>query len=89
MRSKITAAHPAAAFERVLDVLAPELVDSTDDELLEAARDPGMNPARRGSAAFVGVKYSNAPTGLNAEELIGLKNAIEHARSVGAVRQSP
>jgi len=46
-----------AGFERVLEALAQELVDSTDDELLEVAKDLGMNPAMRGSAAFIGLRY--------------------------------
>jgi hypothetical protein len=50
-----------AAFERVLEALAEELIESTDDELLEAARDLGMDPTMRGSAAFIGLKYPALP----------------------------
>lgn len=32
-----------------------EVIEATDDEILEAATDLGMNPAMKGSAAFFGV----------------------------------
>ncbi|HEX3942880.1 MAG TPA: hypothetical protein VHW69_02220 [Rhizomicrobium sp.] len=37
-----------------------ELVDATDEEILEAAKDLGMNPMMKGSAAFFGLQYSQA-----------------------------
>ena len=43
--------------DRVLDALGEELVQATDEEILEAARDLGMDPTMRGSAAFLGLKY--------------------------------
>lgn len=62
MHSKVTAARQqAAAFERVLEALARELIDATDTELLEAATDLGMDPTMRGSAAFIGLKYPAIP----------------------------
>ena len=45
-------------FERLLAALEQELIAATDEEILEAARDLGMNPAMRGSAAFFGVTIS-------------------------------
>ena len=46
---------PESAFERLLLLLERELIDATDEEILEAARDLGMNPRMRGSSAFFGV----------------------------------
>jgi hypothetical protein len=60
MHTKVARMQQAAGFERVLEALAEELLESTDDELLEAARDLGMDPSMRGSAAFMGLKYSAA-----------------------------
>jgi hypothetical protein len=48
-------ADNAERFERLLVALERELIEATDDEILEAARDLGMNPAMKGSAAFFGV----------------------------------
>ena len=79
MRSKVTAIHQAAAFERVLEALGKELIDATDDELLEAARDLGMDPSMRGSAAFIGLKYSDALRRLSPSDFSRFRNAIEHA----------
>lgn len=56
MHAKVIAQR-AAALERVIDALAEELIESTDDELLQAAADLGMDVTMRGSAAFVGLKY--------------------------------
>src|SRR5580700_3017369 len=55
MRTKVASIQHAAGFERVLEALAEELIESTDDELLEAAKDLGMDPTMRGSAAFLGL----------------------------------
>jgi hypothetical protein len=57
MRTKVATIQHAAGFERVLEALAQELIESTDEELLEAAKDLGMDTTMRGSAAFIGLKY--------------------------------
>jgi hypothetical protein len=41
--------------EGLLDALEQELTEATDEEILAAASDLGMNPAMKGSAAFFGV----------------------------------
>lgn len=48
-------ADNAGHLEQLLVALERELIEATDDEILEAARDLGMNPAMKGSAAFFGV----------------------------------
>src|SRR6185312_4261927 len=48
-------ADNAERFERLLVALERELIEATDQEILEAAGDLGMNPAMKGSAAFFGV----------------------------------
>jgi hypothetical protein len=45
----------AERFERLLDALQRELIEATDEEILEAASDLAMNPTMKGSAAFFGV----------------------------------
>lgn len=56
MRPKVIVER-VAALDRVIDALAVDLVESTDEELLQAAKDLGMDPTMRGSAAFIGLKY--------------------------------
>ena len=41
--------------EGLLYALEQELIGATDEEILAAASDLGMNPAMKGSAAFFGV----------------------------------
>ena len=48
-------------FERLLAALERELIEATDQEILEAARDLGMNPAMKGSAAFFGIATLYCP----------------------------
>jgi hypothetical protein len=50
------ARRPEASLEHVLATLERELIDATDEEVLAAAAELGMNPSMKGSAAFVGVK---------------------------------
>jgi hypothetical protein len=57
MRTKLTLTTPAAALGRILDQLDRELIDATDEDILEAARDLGMNPLMKGSAAFLGLQF--------------------------------
>lgn len=45
----------AERFERLLAALQRELLEATDEDILAAAGDLGMNPAMKGSAAFFGV----------------------------------
>ena len=56
MRSKLTPSTPAAALGRMLDQLERELIEASDEEILEAARDLGMNPLMKGSPAFFGLR---------------------------------
>ena len=56
MRTKVIIER-VAALERVIDALAEDLIAATDEELLQAATDLGMDPLSKGSAAFAGIKY--------------------------------
>jgi hypothetical protein len=56
MRTTLTPATSAAALGRMLDQLDRELIEASDEEILEAARDLGMNPMMKGSAAFIGLR---------------------------------
>ena len=58
MRNKVRSLPPQVALNRVLAGLEKELADATDDEITQAAADLGMNLAMKGSAAFIGVKYT-------------------------------
>lgn len=52
--------HPEFALERLLLALERNVLDATDEELLAAARELGMNPAMKGSAAFFGISKQPA-----------------------------
>ena len=80
MHSKLTISTPEAALAQVLDALEYELVDATDEEILDAAKDLGMNPMMKGSAAFFGLHYSQAMQWADFFESEELK--IELLRSV-------
>jgi hypothetical protein len=47
---------PDVSLESLLTALERELIGATDEEVLAAAAELGMNPSMKGSAAFVGVK---------------------------------
>lgn len=48
--------RPDVSLEQVLAALERELIDASDEEVLAAAAELGMNPSMKGSAAFLGVK---------------------------------
>lgn len=53
--------------ERLLLGLEREITEATDEEILAAARELGMNPAMKGSAAFFGVTILVQPNLLHKE----------------------
>jgi hypothetical protein len=57
MRKSVSADWPEAALARIVSALGQELLDASDEEILAAAKDLGMNPGMKGSAAFLGLKY--------------------------------
>jgi hypothetical protein len=57
MHTKVSRTQRVAALERILEALGEELIESSDEELLQAAHDLGMDPTMRGSAAFIGLKH--------------------------------
>jgi hypothetical protein len=57
MPARMTQVWPEVALARIGTEFAEELLAATDEEIMDAARDLGMNPAMKGSAAFAGVKY--------------------------------
>src|SRR5690242_15198048 len=64
MRTKITGLGVPRAettLNRLLDALEQELLQASDEEILEAARELGMQPGMKGSAAFLGVTYPTMP----------------------------
>ena len=64
--------RPEMSLEHVLSALERELIAATDEEVLAAAAELGMNPSMKGSAAFMGVKSPlvrlHVPEDLRAEE---------------------
>jgi len=54
-------ADNAERFEGLLAALERELIEATDEEILAAAKELGMNPAMKGSAAFFGIATVFSP----------------------------
>ena len=48
--------RPELTLERILAALEAGLVAATDDEIMQAAKDLGMNPAMKGSLAFADIR---------------------------------
>jgi hypothetical protein len=60
MRAKVTMrSSPEVWLTRVLCALEQVLLEASDEDIMEAARELGMNPKMKGSAAFAGLKYSH------------------------------
>ena len=61
MRTKLKLTRPEVALTRILEALGQELLDASEEEIMAAAKDLGMDPTMRGSAAFAGLKYPATP----------------------------
>ena len=57
MGKKVKRVSSEMALARILESLEQELMRASDEEILEAARDLGMKPWMKGSAAFLGLTY--------------------------------
>jgi hypothetical protein len=57
MRPPVNREWPETRLARVVQALEGEILEATDEEILDAARDLGMDLSMRGSAAFLGLKY--------------------------------
>jgi RNA polymerase sigma-70 factor (ECF subfamily) len=54
---KLGIASPVGEFTRLLEVLVQELIQASDGEIIQAAKDLGMDPRMRASAAFIGLRF--------------------------------
>jgi hypothetical protein len=61
MRNKVKATSPEAELTRILEALEQEIIDASDEDVIGAAADLGMDPSMRGSAAFAGLKFPAKP----------------------------
>lgn len=89
MRTKVIAAFPETALERILDALERELIEATDADILQAADDLGMKPGMKGSAAFLGLRYSAA---LRAAEFFGpewMRRVLSDPRRISLAGEPP
>jgi hypothetical protein len=70
MRTKVKVELPEVALTRILDALGQELIDASDEEIMEAAKDLGMDPHMKGSAAFLGLTF---PSRVNVSDVFDLE----------------
>jgi hypothetical protein len=70
MRTKVKVALPEIVLTRILEAFGQELIDASDEEIMEAAKDLGMDPHMKGSAAFMGLTF---PTRLNVSDVFDLE----------------
>ena len=70
MRTKVKVALPETVLTRILEAFGQELIDASDEEIIEAAKDLGMDPQMKGSAAFLGLTF---PTRLNVSDVFDLE----------------
>jgi hypothetical protein len=61
MRSKVKRVSAEVTLTRILNALAQELLDTPDEEIVEATKELGMNLKVKGSAAFAGLTYPAKP----------------------------
>jgi hypothetical protein len=76
MQTKLRAALPEASLTRILVSFEQELLAASEEEIMQAAKELGMDPAMKGSAAFFGV---TRPFGVSHLDMHSLASwAMEH-----------
>jgi hypothetical protein len=76
MQTKLRAALPEASLTRILVSFEQELLAASDEEIMQAAKELGMDPAMEGSAAFFGVTRPFGVSHLDMHSLVSW--AMEH-----------
>lgn len=61
MRTKVTRTSPEKALMRILNALAQETMEASDEEVLEVAMELRMDLSKNDSAAFAGLTYFARP----------------------------
>jgi hypothetical protein len=88
MRTKVkqTSASPEAKLTRLLEALEQEVIDASDEEILAAAIELGMNPKMKGSALFAGLRYPTRPQLADFFDLgVGANASIEAQQTPAAI----
>lgn len=89
MRTKLTTIRNLEnALERTLDALAVELIDVSDEEIMEAAKELGMNPMMKGSAAFLGLRIPSIAEFSEFFESEGFQSVLASLAHANSVAQS-
>jgi hypothetical protein len=65
MRTKVKTVLPETTLARIVEAFGQELIDTTDEEIMQAAKDLGMNPDMKASAAYLGLTF---PARMQAED---------------------
>jgi hypothetical protein len=90
MRAKLKMASPEVALTRILEAMERELLGASDEEIIDAAMALGMDPAMKGSAAYMGLKYPSKPQLTDFFELDLCKEAqVEAERIASTTRRNP
>ena len=85
MSTKMTpAARKVQRLTRILEALELELLEASDEEILQAAKDLGMDPRMKGSAAFLGLKF---PAKWQLEDFFAIARALQEAQRERAGRE--
>jgi hypothetical protein len=61
MQTGMKVPWPEASLSRLLEAFEQEILGASDEEIVEVAKELGMNPDMKGSAAFIDVKYAMRP----------------------------
>lgn len=75
MRTKVRAALPEVVLTRILEAFGQELIDASEEEIMEAAKDLGMELQMKGSGAFVGLTF---PTRWQLSDFFDLEAINQH-----------
>lgn len=78
MPTKMNMPSSELALNRLLEAFEQDLLDASDEEIIQAAQDLGMNPQLKGSAAFAGLKYPARP---QLSDFFDLERNIESPKS--------
>ena len=77
MQPKINLAWAEPSLSRILEAFEQEILEVSDEEIIDAAKELGMNPDMKGSAAFIDLKYAPGDRAKDVCEMHSWSSALD------------
>ena len=87
MPTKFNLVWAEASLSRISEAFEQEIMESSEEEIMEAAKELGVNPAMKGSAAFIDLQFLFGLRDPDLYDMVTWSNALDERMSSEDRRQ--